>query len=155
MAIQQKERNTMGGVSGMAESAKDTAKDMASKTGEVATDAVSSVAQKVSEAGSYVAHKAEDAGSYVAHKAEDATAAVGGEMKSLAGTLRDKGPHDGMLGNASSAVANTLESCGRELQEHGLSGIADDITNTVRRHPVPAVLIGIGLGFLLARVFAK
>jgi hypothetical protein len=122
----------------------DSVKEAASKTGEVVKDAASTVAHKVS-----------DAGSYVAHKAEDATSAVGCEMKSLAGTIREKGPHDGMLGNASSAVANTLESAGRELQEHGLSGIADDITNTVRRHPVPSVLIGIGLGFMLARLFAK
>ena len=60
-----------------------------------------------------------------------------------------------MLGNASSAVANTLETYGKELQEHGLTGIAEDITNTVRKHPIPAVLIGIGLGFLLARVLTK
>lgn len=146
MATQNKERNSMGTGSGTSTGSAiaESAKDAASKTGEAIKDAASSVA-----------HKASDAGSYVAHKAEDATAAVGGGMTSLAETIREKGPHDGMLGNASSAVANTLESAGRELQEHGLSGIADDITNTVRRHPVPAVLIGIGLGFLLARVFAK
>jgi len=144
MATQHKESNAFTSGTSATETAREMAKDTAGKAGSFVKDAASTVA-----------HKAADAGSYVAHKAEDATAAVGGEMKSLAGTLRDKGPHDGMLGNASSAVANTLESCGRELQEHGLSGIADDITNTVRRHPVPAVLIGIGLGFLLARVFAK
>lgn len=140
MAIHQREKNMAEVGSTVQQSAKDTA----GRAGEAVMDAASTVA-----------HKAADAGSYIAHKAEDATAAVGGEMKSLAGTIRDKGPHDGMLGNASSAVANTLESCGRELQEHGLSGIADDITNTVRRHPIPSVLIGIGLGILLARVLTK
>jgi len=140
MAIQQREKNMAEAGSAVAQSAK----DVASKTSDAVRDAASTVA-----------HKAADAGSYIAHKAEDATAAVGGEMKSLAGTIRDKGPHEGMLGNASSAVANSLESCGRELQEHGLTGIAEDITNTVRRHPIPAVLIGIGLGVLLARVLAK
>jgi len=140
MATQQKEKHSMGAGSAILEAAKEGA----NKTGDAVKDAASTVA-----------HTATDAGSYVAHKAEDATAAVGGSMESLAGTIREKGPHDGMLGNASSAVANTLESYGRELQEHGLSGIADDMTNTIRRHPVPAVLIGIGLGFLLARVFSK
>ena len=148
MAIQEKEKNSIRDISAMAE-------DAASRTGEALKGAASKTGEVVKDAASTVAHKAADAGSYVAHKAEDATAAVGGEMKSLAGAIRDKGPHEGMLGNASAAVAGTLESCGRELQEHGLSGIADDITNTVRRHPVPAVLMGIGLGFLLARVFAK
>jgi len=140
MAHQQREKNSLGTSLAVAE----PPKDIVSKTGEAVKDAASTVA-----------HKAADAGSYIAHKAEDATAAVGGEMKSLAGTLREKGPHDGMLGTANSAVANTLESCGRELQEHGLTGLADDVTNTIRRHPVPSVLIGIGLGFMLARVFAK
>lgn len=140
MSTQQKEKNTI--TTGAA-------------VGEAAKDAVNKTGEAVKDAAAAVAHKAADAGTYVAQKAEGATAAVGGEMKSLAGTIREKGPHDGMLGNASAAVASTLDAYGRELQEHGLSGIADDITNTVRRHPVPAVLIGIGLGFLLARVFTK
>jgi hypothetical protein len=140
MSFQQREKNEAGAGSAVADSAKQTA----GKAGDMVKDAASSVANKAS-----------DVGAYIAHKAEDATTAVGGEMKSLAGTIRNKGPHDGMLGNASSSVASTLESAGRELQEHGLSGIAEDIGATVRRHPVPAVLIGIGLGFLLARVFAK
>jgi len=120
------------------------AKDTANKAGSFVKDAASTVASKT-----------EDAASYVAHKAEDATTAVGQNMKSLAGTIRSNAPHEGMLGSAGSAVASTLESYGRELEEHGLSGVADDLTNMVRRNPVPAVLIGIGLGFLLARTFAK
>jgi len=137
---QQKDKGTMGAGSDMAGAAKDTAGR--------AVDAVK-------DAASNLGQKAADAGSYVAQKAGAATSAVGGEMSSLANTIRDKAPHEGMLGNAASSVASGLESCGRELQEHGLSGIADDITNTVRRHPVPAMLIGIGLGFFLARMVSK
>jgi len=144
MATQQREKNSFTSGTSAAESVKDTAKDTANKAGSFVKDAASTVA-----------HKTEDAASYVAHKAEDATTAVGRNMESLASTIRSNTPHEGMLGTAGSAVADTLESCGRELEEHGLSGIADDITNTVRRHPVPAILIGIGLGFLLARTFAK
>jgi len=151
MSIQQKEKNFKAAGANVGEATKEAG----AVVGEATKDVFAKTGDAVKDAAATVAHKAADAGSYVAHKAEDATAAVGGEMKSLAGTLREKGPHDGMLGNASSAVANTLDTYGRELQEHGLSGIADDITNTVRRHPVPAVLIGIGLGFLLARVFSK
>jgi len=144
MATHQKETNSFTSSGSAVESAKDVAKDTANKAGAYVKDAAATVA-----------HKAEDAASYVSHKAEDATSAVGRDMKSLAGTIRANAPHEGMLGTAGSAVANTLETYGRELEEHGLGGIADDITNTVRRHPIPAVLIGIGLGFLLARTFAK
>jgi hypothetical protein len=30
--------------------------------------------------------------------------------------------------------------------------MADDLTNLVRNHPLPAILLGIGLGFMLARL---
>jgi hypothetical protein len=102
-------------------------------------------------AASAVAEKASDAASYVGKKAEDATSAVGSGMKSLAGTIRENMPHEGVLGSAGGAVADTLESGGKYLAEHGLSGIGEDITGLIRRNPIPAVLIGIGVGFLLAR----
>jgi hypothetical protein len=149
MAIQQKDK-----FGSSASTFTDKAREMADEASGTMKETASTVSQKAADAGSYVAGKASDAGSYFASKAEDATTATGSGIKSLAGTIRDKGPHDGMLGNATSAVANTLESCGAEL-EHGLSGITEDITKTIRRHPIPSVFIGLGLGFLLARVVAK
>jgi len=151
MATQQREKNSFTSGTGAA----DTAKDMARDAKDMAKDTANKAGSFVKDAASTVAQKAEDAASYVSHKAEDCTSSVAQGVKSLAGTIRSNAPHEGMLGNAGSAVASTLESYGRELEQHGLGGIADDITNTVRRHPVPAVLIGIGLGFLLARTFAK
>jgi hypothetical protein len=56
-----------------------------------------------------------------------------------------------VLGSASSAVASTLESSGRYLQEHGLSGVGEDLTNMIRKNPVPALLMAVGIGFLIAR----
>jgi len=138
MAIQQKDKGNFGG------SMADSARDAANKTSDAAKDAASNVA-----------HKASEAGSYISHKVEDATSSTGSGMRSVADSIRDRGPHEGMLGQASSAVADTLDTYGRELEERGLSGIADDLANTVRRHPVPSVLIGIGLGFMLARMVAK
>jgi hypothetical protein len=49
-------------------------------------------------------------------------------------------------------VASALDSSGRYLEEQGLSGMAEDVTNLIRRNPIPAMLIGVGLGFLLARL---
>jgi hypothetical protein len=86
------------------------------------------------------------------HRAEEGVSSVGAGMKSLAGTIRESGPHEGMLGSATSRVANTLESGGRYLQEEGLSGMGHDLAEFIRRNPVPALLVGIGLGFLLARL---
>jgi hypothetical protein len=71
-------------------------------------------------------------------------------MKSVAHTLRDKAP-EGMLGTAASTVASTLESGGDYLEAKGLTGIAEDLTGLIRRNPIPAALICLGIGYLLAR----
>ncbi len=124
--------------------ATEKARDMASDAASRAKDIASSVTQKVGEAATFVGKRAEDAAS-----------AVGGQMKSLSGTIREHAPSSGMAHSATSAVADSLETGGRYLQEHGLSGIGDDVTSLIRRNPVPAVLIGVGLGFILARAISR
>jgi hypothetical protein len=122
----------------------DKAREMASSAVDTAKDAASSVAHSVS-----------DAGSAVGDKANEATSAVGSGMKSLAGTIRQHSPHEGMLGTASASVADSLESGGRYLQDEGLRGMTDEVTNFIRRNPIPALLVGIGIGFLLAKVTTR
>jgi len=129
--------------------------NQATKFGEQAKDMASDAAGKAKDLGATVTEKASEAASYVGKKADDATSAVGAGMKSVAQTIRENTPDRGVLGNATSAVADTLEQGGRYLQEQGLGGIGTDMTNLIRRNPVPAVLIGIGFGFLLARVLTS
>lgn len=142
------------GGSAVAEHPKDvlqTAKDMAGTAADKAKEMASGAVDKAKDVASTAATKAGEAASFVGDKAQQATSAVGAGMQSLAGTIREHTPHEGVMGSASKAVAETLESGGRYLQQEGLKGIADDTTNLIRRNPIPAVLIGIGLGFLLAR----
>lgn len=136
MTQTQNDRNKVGG----GEHAVDQAKSAANAALDTAKDVAASATKKAGEAASYVGQKA-----------ENATSAVGGGMKSLAGSIRENTPREGVLGSASSAVADTLESGGRYLQEHGLSGVGEDVTGMIRRNPVPAVLIGVGIGYLIAR----
>jgi hypothetical protein len=120
-----------------------------------ANEAVESLKTKANETASSVTDKAKQAVSEFGRKAEDATHAVGGGMKTLADTMRDKGPREGVIGSATSSVASGLESGGEYLQEHGISGIGEDLTTLIRRNPIPALLIGVGLGFFLARATAR
>jgi hypothetical protein len=117
-----------------------------------AQETAGNVVDKAKQVAGNVADKARDVASAVGDKAESATQAVGSGMQSLAGTIRDKGPQGGVLGGAASGVAGALESSGRYLEQEGLSGMAEDLTNLIRRNPIPAVLVGVGLGFLLARL---
>lgn len=121
-----------------------------SNMGEHCKELADDVAAKAREFGSTVAEKAGEAVSYVGKKADDATSAVGTGMKSVAGAIRDKTSDKGVVGAAGSAVASTLEQGGRYLEEQGLSGMGNDFTNLIRRNPLPAVLIGVGIGYLIA-----
>jgi len=85
-------------------------------------------------------------------KADDATEALGGGMRSLAGTLREKAPMGGTMGQMASTAATTLDRTGRYLQEEGLSGMTDDVMHMVRKHPLPALAIALGAGFFLAQL---
>jgi hypothetical protein len=120
-----------------------------------AKELASNVADKARDVASNVADKAKDTASTLGQKAEDATQAVGSGMQSLAGTMRDKLPQSGPLGAASSTLASGLENTGRYLKEEGLSGVAEDLTNLIRRNPLPAMFLGIGLGFVLARAISR
>jgi len=92
-----------------------------------------------------------DAATAFGHKAEGAVDTVGGEMQSLAGSIREKAPAGGRWGSAASGVASTLESGGAYLQKRNLQGMAGDTTGLIRRYPLQAILVGIGVGFLLGR----
>ena len=147
-----------GGMGGMTEPARDTASSMADKARETAgnvadraREMASGVADKARDVASGVADRARQAASSAGQRAEDTTHRVGSGMEQLAGTLRESAPTQGYLGTAASRVADTLESGGRYLQEEGLSGLADDLTGMIKRNPIPALLVGIGIGFLLAR----
>jgi hypothetical protein len=127
------------------------ASEFAGKTQEKATEA----GNKVKEMGSNVTQRVGEAAGFVGKKAEDAASAVGAGMKSLGGTIREHAPHSGWAGSAGATVADSLESSGRYLQEHGFGAMCTDLTNLIRRNPIPAVLIGLGTGFLLARATSR
>jgi len=115
----------------------------------------SGMKNKAQDVAASVTDKAKQAANTLSQKAEDATQAVGSSLRSMAGTLRDKGPQEGMIGNASSTLASGLESSAKYLQEEGLKGMADDMTNLIRRNPLPAMLVGVGLGYFLARATSR
>jgi len=53
--------------------------------------------------------------------------------------------------NASARVKDAVDSAKSYLQDKNYSELADEATDLVRKYPLPSLLIGIGIGFLLAR----
>jgi hypothetical protein len=39
------------------------------------------------------------------------------------------------------------------VQDRGVQGLSEDLTGLIRRYPVPALLIGLGIGYVLGRSF--
>ena len=120
--------------------AMDKAKDVAAQAVDKARDAASSVGEMVG-----------DAAKNVGRKADDLTSSAGAGIKNFGDTIREHAPQ-GMLGDAAKTVGNTTKQVGRYLEEEGLSGMFDDVTGLIKRNPIPAILVGVGLGVLIGRV---
>jgi len=56
-----------------------------------------------------------------------------------------------MAGSAATVVTDTAAGVGTYVQEKGLQGLSDELTQLIRRYPVPALLVGLGIGFVIAR----
>jgi uncharacterized phage infection (PIP) family protein YhgE len=120
-----------------------------------AKETASTVADKAKDFASQTADRAKDFGKSAVNTADSGVAKVGSGVENLADKLRDSAPREGMMHNAANKVADTLERSGRYLEEEGLSGMAEDLTGVIKRYPVPAVLVGIGIGYLIAHALRR
>ena len=95
--------------------------------------------------------KAQDLGATAANKADDAAIGVGEKIGSLANVIRENAPYEGPVATAATTVVDGLESASSYLREKKFEHLAKDVTDLVRAYPVQSLLIGVGLGYLLAR----
>ena len=95
--------------------------------------------------------KAQELGASAAGKANDAATAVGDKMESLALTIRANAPSEGRVGTAASTIADGLTSASSYLRAQKYTNRAKDVTGLVRTYPIHSLLIGVGVGYLLAR----
>jgi hypothetical protein len=140
------------------EQAKEVGADAMNKAKEVGKDALnvakeagSDALGKAKDAVASVGDMATQAASTVGNKANDLTAAAGHEIREFGNTIAKKAPHDGMAGAASQAVAEGIKGSGRYLEEAKLSGMAQDVEQVVKNHPIPVLLACLGIGFCLGR----
>jgi hypothetical protein len=135
--------------------ARQAASSAASGLAQKAQDAASNLTEKARETASNVGQRASDLAHRAEDKTDDALSSVGQRMSSMAGSLRQQAPRSGVMGSAAGAVADRLDSGGRYLQEHGVSEITDDLTNVIRRNPLPSLCLAFGVGFLIGMVVRR
>jgi len=64
-------------------------------------------------------------------------------------------PHEGAIATAVAAIAGGLESASSYLQEQEFAAMATDLTALMRRYPIQSLLVGVGLGYVLARLTTR
>jgi hypothetical protein len=110
------------------------------------------VAQKARDVGGDLADAGRSAARAAGKTADNVAASAGQTVEGMAQRVREYGPKSGMFGDATETVAGSLEQGGRYLEEQGLTGMANDVTELIKRNPIPALLLGVGLGFMIARL---
>jgi len=131
---------TMGNMQNAAGGMADKARDAARGAVESARDTATGVMDRARDAAGSVADKARDVAGNVADTARDwASGAVG--------AVKDSD----VVNKAGEYVSDAWESGSRYFQEHNFKDMAEDVAGVIRRNPIPALLVGIGLGFILAR----
>jgi ElaB/YqjD/DUF883 family membrane-anchored ribosome-binding protein len=97
----------------------------------------------------------EGMGKQITDKADQGAAAAGRGMQTAADKIRENTPNSGVLGSAAEAVSSRVESGGRYLEERGVTGMTEDFTTTIRNNPASALLIAVGVGFLLGMAISR
>jgi hypothetical protein len=118
---------------------------------ESAKEAAASVADMARHAGSAIGTMASQAASDAGTKADELTARAGASIQGMGERLGKIAPQTGALGSASQAVAQTVKDGGKYIEDAKLGGIAENVAQLIRRNPIAAVCIGIGLGWFLSR----
>lgn len=135
--------------------ATDEAEEKAHELASSAVQKVQDVAHKAQEWAANVANKAQDTASAAVDKANEGITAVGHQMSALGNTVRETAPHHGAIGSAATTMADQLQAGGTYLEGHGLKDMGKDLTSLVRQYPIQSVLVGIGIGYLLARTWKR
>jgi len=95
--------------------------------------------------------KAQELGATAVTKAGEAATVLGEKAGSLANVVRDNAPREGAVATAATTVVDGLESASSYLREKKFDDVAKDVTGLVRAYPLPSLLLGVGLGYLLGR----
>jgi ElaB/YqjD/DUF883 family membrane-anchored ribosome-binding protein len=129
----------------------DRASDKAHEAVDNAADTAQQVAGDVKDKAQQAMDKAQDIGNQAVDRADAATTTVGEKMTDAAQALRERAPATGTVSNVADSAADTLERAGTYLQEQDLADMRADLEGMIRRYPVQSLLIGLGVGYLLAR----
>jgi ElaB/YqjD/DUF883 family membrane-anchored ribosome-binding protein len=109
----------------------------------------SGLANRAREVKDRVKESAREFAQTAGEKAERARSSVAQGLESFGSGIREKGS------STSAAVGRKIEAAGAYLREHDFREMGQSLKEIVQKHPTPAIFIGIGLGFVLARAMRR
>jgi len=129
------------------EKIKEAGTEALDKVKQTGTDVMGKAKETVSSVGEMATQGVAAAG----QKADVLAAAAGHGLREFGGTFAGRLPQEGIAGRASQAVADTIKEGGRYIEEHKLSGMAQDLETEIKNHLIPALFVVFGIGFCLGR----
>jgi ElaB/YqjD/DUF883 family membrane-anchored ribosome-binding protein len=96
-----------------------------------------------------VKDKASQFGARVSERASEAVSSISARVGEAANALREGAP--AAVAPYADRAADTVKRAASYLAEGDFKAYADDLSELVRRHPMPAMLTGVAVGILLAR----
>jgi ElaB/YqjD/DUF883 family membrane-anchored ribosome-binding protein len=130
-------------------------KNAVQKVGDKVAQAADDARARTSEAIDTARQKTADVTANASDKATDVMSTAGDKMTTLAQTVRDRAPVEGRAGEVATNAAETLERSGRYLQEADPQMVRMDLERLIRQHPIESMLVGLGVGYLLARTMRR
>ena len=119
-------------------------RETAGSIGEMAGAAASAVGGMASQ----VATNLKDDADYLASSAGRGVQRIGEQISRST-------PHTGVLGDASQSVARAFTESGEYMESSKLSGMQHDLSKAIRRNPIPTIVIAMGLGWCVSRMFKR
>jgi hypothetical protein len=116
---------------------------------------VNRVKQQVRDLGERVAERASDTATTGKNRVADRIHDLGDAIEDRARPLEEQGGVRGRAGHAAHRVGDALEDSAEYLRSHDFGSILDDVQSTIRRHPLAAVGLALGAGYLLAGVMGS
>jgi len=122
---------------------------------ESAKETAATAKEKMKEKVGELSDKASQLASDIPQKTDDALTSMGEKIVDIAGKLKEKAPSEGKLAHPASKLVSGLETGGDYLVNHGVTDIASDVTDIIRKYPVQSLWVGIGIGVLLGAALSR
>jgi ElaB/YqjD/DUF883 family membrane-anchored ribosome-binding protein len=115
-------------------------------------DKAGETAQKAQETGQALADQARDVAGQAYDSAKQAAGQAYDKARQAAGFVGEKADEaTTQAGRGVRYVGDQIEHAGKYLEDRDVRGMIDDLTEVIKRNPVPALIIGLGVGYLIAR----